>query len=83
MFADMDGFKPVNDQFGHKVGDELLKELAGRLTSSLREGDTVARYGGDEFVLVLNEVPDRAHVKDVLNRVLQASAPTCHVKVPK
>jgi diguanylate cyclase (GGDEF)-like protein len=71
---DLDGFKPVNDQFGHKVGDELLKELAGRLTSSLREGDTVARYGGDEFVLVLNEVPDRAHVKDVLNRVLQAVA---------
>ena len=71
---DLDGFKPVNDQFGHKVGDELLQEVAHRLTASLREGDTVARYGGDEFVMVLNEVSDKAHIHEVLGRVLLAIA---------
>ena len=71
---DLDGFKPVNDQFGHKVGDELLQEVARRLTASLREGDTVARYGGDEFVMVLADVVDKSSVNDVLDRVLQTIA---------
>lgn len=56
----MDHFKPVNDDFGHAVGDELLKVVAQRMLACVRESDTVARIGGDEFVLLLRSVSDEA-----------------------
>ena len=61
MFLDLDNFKPLNDQFGHAAGDLLLIEVASRISHTLRAEDTVARFGGDEFVVMLNELGvDRA-----------------------
>ncbi|MEJ6000957.1 EAL domain-containing protein [Paucibacter soli] len=71
-YLDLDGFKPVNDRLGHGVGDQLLLQVAKQLTHSLRGGDTLARMGGDEFVLVLG---DLEHLQDcclVLQRLLEA-----------
>jgi diguanylate cyclase (GGDEF)-like protein/PAS domain S-box-containing protein len=76
VFLDLDGFKAVNDTHGHDFGDELLVVLSGRMKDALREGDSLSRIGGDEFVAVLADLP---HVKDcepVLDRLLlAASAP--------
>ena len=62
MFLDLDNFKPLNDTYGHDVGDILLIEVAQRISSCVREMDTVARFGGDEFIVMLNEL-DRTKTK--------------------
>lgn len=73
-FLDLDGFKAVNDQYGHAVGDKLLITLAQQMKSSLREGDTLARIGGDEFVVVLTDLHHTADCEPLLKRLLQAAA---------
>ena len=70
MFLDLDNFKPVNDAHGHKVGDLLLIEAANRLRGCVREMDTVARFGGDEFVVMLSELDADITVSTTLARVI-------------
>lgn len=67
---DLDGFKPVNDKYGHSVGDRVLVEVAYRLKEIIRGSDTVARLGGDEFVLLINDIADEAALKSIVDRVL-------------
>jgi len=73
-FVDLDCFKAVNDSFGHGVGDSLLMEVARRITASVREGDTVSRQGGDEFVLLLANVESVEQCERVINRMLVSLA---------
>ena len=73
-YLDLDGFKPVNDQYGHDVGDKLLIEFARRLKDEMREIDTIARLGGDEFVLLLNEINSINQGDEILQRLLDSIA---------
>lgn len=74
MYLDLDGFKVVNDCYGHDVGDELLVRVAERMRRALREGDTLARLGGDEFVGVLVDLPDSSACLPMLDRILVSLA---------
>ena len=76
LFVDLDGFKTINDNFGHRAGDDVLRCIAHRLQQNLRGGDTVARLGGDEFVVLLEPLDTQASAVEVAERlVLAASAP--------
>lgn len=88
LFMDLDGFKQVNDTYGHDVGDDLLVESAKRIKHSIREIDTVARVGGDEFTVILTEIHENQQVQAVIQRISEAiSQPfrfngiVCHVGV--
>lgn len=74
LFLDLDHFKVVNDSLGHSVGDALLKQVATRLRSAVRDGDTVARVGGDEFTIVLQDLSDRDDAEIVAKKVLRTIA---------
>ncbi len=79
IFIDLNGFKQVNDQWGHETGDELLRQVARRLGECVRASDTVARIGGDEFVILLSELSladDATHVAD---KILQAFVEPMHL----
>ena len=73
-FLDLDDFKPVNDNYGHDVGDRLLIEVADRLSACIREEDTVSRQGGDEFALLLNDIKLSSQYEATMNRIHQALA---------
>jgi diguanylate cyclase (GGDEF)-like protein/PAS domain S-box-containing protein len=74
LYLDLDGFKAVNDSYGHETGDALLVQIAQRMRLALREGDSLARFGGDEFVAVLVDLEHAHDCVPVLERLLQAAA---------
>ena len=74
VYLDLDGFREVNNRYGHDVGDRLLIKVATRLQRSLRSGDTLSRLGGDEFVAVLLDLPDREGMQPLLARMLEVMA---------
>ncbi|MFV2082793.1 MAG: GGDEF domain-containing protein, partial [bacterium] len=76
LMVDVDNFKAINDTCGHPVGDEVLRELAGRLSGGLRELDTVARYGGEEFSVILHNLPGKqaSKIAEKLRRSISAKA---------
>lgn len=71
LFIDLDGFKPVNDELGHAVGDQLLQGVAQRLLNCVRETDTVARLGGDEFIAILGEINQAKYAANIANKIIQ------------
>jgi diguanylate cyclase (GGDEF)-like protein/PAS domain S-box-containing protein len=72
LFLDLDGFKEVNDSLGHAAGDQLLVQVADRLRDSVRGGDTVARFGGDEFAVLVESIVARADAETVAGRIVEA-----------
>jgi len=78
MLVDLNDFKPVNDRFGHHVGDEILKAVANRLVGAVRQTDTVARIGGDEFVVVATDITGRPGAERLADKVLAAVSSPLH-----
>lgn len=70
MFVDLDGFKKINDTYGHDAGDDVLKTIAIRLTANTRDDDTVSRHGGDEFLYLLTEVGNVEDVKAIAEKII-------------
>ena len=73
LFIDLDLFKEINDQHGHKVGDMVLKKTAQRLLSCVRETDTVARLGGDEFVILISNIESESDVHKITDKLLESA----------
>lgn len=79
FFLDMDNFKSVNDRFGHAIGDQLLREVAGRLKAHLRQSDTVSRLGGDEFTVLLEDITDDDSWKAVASGIIDKLSTAFHL----
>jgi len=80
MFLDLDHFKDVNDTLGHRIGDALLKELARRIRGALRQSDVLARISGDEFVVVLEDLPDEGSPERVARMILDEVRRPFHIE---
>ena len=79
VYLDLDGFKPINDRFGHETGDQMLVGVAHALRDALRAGDSIARFGGDEFVAFIADLEHPGDCMPVLQRLLDAAATTVHI----
>ncbi|AOF82636.1 diguanylate cyclase domain protein [Methyloversatilis sp. RAC08] len=79
LFVDLDYFKPINDTLGHPVGDAVLCQVARRLESVVRDSDTVSRYGGDEFLVLLAEVNQASDAAQIAAKMLASLGEPCHV----
>lgn len=80
LFLDLDRFKSVNDSFGHALGDALLLEVSNRLKHVVRDGDTVARQGGDEFIILLTDVQDPQDILAVAHKIFDAFSAPFHIR---
>lgn len=80
LFLDIDNFKAINDGLGHAAGDELLRTVGRRLAEQLRAGDTAARFGGDEFAILLENITDPSQVAHVCERIAAALRVGCHIQ---
>ena len=74
MFVDLDGFKEINDRFGHACGDLLMQQVASRLKSTTRASDTTGRLGGDEFIVILADVAETAAIRTIADKIITALA---------
>jgi len=72
LFVDMDRFKEINDSLGHVCGDEAIKEVAKRIGSQIRETDTIARFGGDEFIMICNDINNPITIVDIVQKVMRS-----------
>jgi len=80
MFLDLDGFKQVNDRMGHNAGDQVIREVALRLGAAMRETDTIARFGGDEFTVLLAEVEAHTGIEIAAQKIIEAVAEPIHIE---
>jgi len=80
FFIDVDDFKAINDSYGHDAGDSILVETAKRLTVSVRESDTVSRWGGDEFSILLPKIGEKDNINQLLTRIIENFAVPQKVK---
>ena len=80
LFFDLDNFKPVNDEYGHAFGDKLLQETATRLNAIIRSNDTIARMGGDEFVVVLEDLHSKQDAAETANKIIDAINVPCQIE---
>lgn len=79
MFLDLDKFKAINDTYGHDVGDKVLQTIAVRLKDAVRSGDTVSRFGGDEFLIIFLEIKDKAHIQGIAQDMYEKIKATCNI----
>lgn len=80
MFVDLDSFKQINDTMGHNFGDQILKQAADRLSSGTRKYDTVSRFGGDEFLIMLPQMSDPEQIKQAANKIMSTFNEPIHLK---
>jgi diguanylate cyclase (GGDEF)-like protein len=81
MFVDLDDFKTINDTFGHGAGDSVLQTMGERLKANTRDGDTVSRYGGDEFLYLLMQIRDEQDISLIAEKVIKSIQMPCNVNV--
>jgi diguanylate cyclase (GGDEF)-like protein len=79
MIMDLDNFKGINDRIGHLGGDEVLREVGRRLRAEVRESDTVARWGGDEFTCILEGLPSSEAAEQMAQKIIRSMARPIHV----